>query len=34
MTLPVWRSYHLKEAATAHADLEAGRNRGKIILLP
>ncbi|HTR96015.1 MAG TPA: NADP-dependent oxidoreductase [Trebonia sp.] len=34
MTLPVWRSYPLAEAATAHADLEAGRNRGKIILLP
>jgi NADPH:quinone reductase-like Zn-dependent oxidoreductase len=34
VTLPVWRSYPLPEAATAHADLEAGRNRGKIILLP
>ncbi len=34
LTLPVWRSYPLQEAATAHADLEAGRNRGKIILLP
>jgi NADPH:quinone reductase-like Zn-dependent oxidoreductase len=34
MSLPVWRSYPLTEAATAHADLEAGRNRGKIILLP
>jgi NADPH:quinone reductase-like Zn-dependent oxidoreductase len=34
LDLPVWRSYPLREAATAHADLEAGRNRGKIILLP
>ncbi len=34
MTLPVWRSYPLSEAAAAHADLEARRNRGKIILLP
>ena len=34
MTLPVWRGYPLQEAVTAHADLEAGRNHGKIILLP
>jgi NADPH:quinone reductase-like Zn-dependent oxidoreductase len=30
----IWRTYPLGDAAKAHADLEAGRNRGKIILLP
>jgi len=30
----VWRSYPLADAAQAHADLDAGRNHGKIILLP
>jgi NADPH:quinone reductase-like Zn-dependent oxidoreductase len=34
LTLPVWRAYPLAEAARAHADLEAGRNHGKIVLLP
>ncbi|MEU6298552.1 NADP-dependent oxidoreductase [Streptomyces erythrochromogenes] len=34
LTLPVWRTYPLAEAATAHADLEARRNRGKAVLLP
>jgi NADPH:quinone reductase-like Zn-dependent oxidoreductase len=34
LTVPVWRAYPLAEAAQAHADLDAGRNRGKIILLP
>jgi NADPH:quinone reductase-like Zn-dependent oxidoreductase len=34
LTVPVWRSYPLADAAQAHADLDAGRNRGKIILLP
>ncbi len=34
LTLPVWRAYPLADAAAAHADLDAGRNHGKIILLP
>lgn len=34
LTVPVWRDYPLAEAAAAHADLEAGRNHGKIVLLP
>jgi NADPH:quinone reductase-like Zn-dependent oxidoreductase len=34
LALPVWRSYPLAEAAQAHADLDARRNRGKIILVP
>jgi len=34
LTVPVWRAYPLAEAAQAHADLDAGRNQGKIILLP
>jgi NADPH:quinone reductase-like Zn-dependent oxidoreductase len=33
LTVPVWRSYPLAEAA-AHSGLEAGRNHGKIVLLP
>jgi NADPH:quinone reductase-like Zn-dependent oxidoreductase len=32
--IPIWRTYPLGDALRAHADLEAGRNRGKIILLP
>ena len=32
LSLPVWRSYPLAEAAQAHKDLEAGRNHGKIVL--
>ncbi|MFJ7075495.1 zinc-binding dehydrogenase [Streptomyces sp. NPDC098781] len=34
LTLPVWRTYPLEQAATEHADLEAHRNRGKAVLLP
>jgi NADPH:quinone reductase-like Zn-dependent oxidoreductase len=34
LTVPIWRTYPLADAASAHADLEAGRNNGKIILLP
>ena len=34
LSVPVWRSYPLAEAAQAHADLDAGRNHGKVILLP
>ncbi|MGW2994209.1 zinc-binding dehydrogenase [Streptomyces sp. NPDC001193] len=34
LTLPVWRTYPLEEAAAAHTDLEARRNRGKAVLLP
>jgi NADPH:quinone reductase-like Zn-dependent oxidoreductase len=29
-----WRTYPLARAAQAHADLEARRNHGKIVLLP
>jgi NADPH:quinone reductase-like Zn-dependent oxidoreductase len=34
LVVPVWRSYPLAEAAKAHADLDARRNHGKIILVP
>jgi NADPH:quinone reductase-like Zn-dependent oxidoreductase len=34
LDVPVWRTYPLREAASTQADLEAGRNHGKIILLP
>ncbi|MEU5532467.1 NADP-dependent oxidoreductase [Streptomyces sp. NPDC020362] len=34
LTLPIWRTYPLAEAAQAHSDLEAHRNRGKAVLLP
>ena len=34
LTVRVWRGYPLAGAAVAHADLEAGRNHGKIVLLP
>ncbi|MFG2284514.1 NADP-dependent oxidoreductase [Streptomyces sp. NPDC048595] len=34
LDLPVWRTYPLDEAATAHRDVEAHRNRGKVVLLP
>ena len=34
LTLPIWRTYPLTEAAQAHTDLEARRNRGKAVLLP
>jgi NADPH:quinone reductase-like Zn-dependent oxidoreductase len=32
--LPVGRTYPLAEAATAHAEVEAGRARGKVVLIP
>ncbi|MFF3432216.1 NADP-dependent oxidoreductase [Streptomyces sp. NPDC002602] len=34
LTVPVWRAYPLDQAATAHADIEARRNKGKVVLLP
>jgi NADPH:quinone reductase-like Zn-dependent oxidoreductase len=34
LTVPVWRSYPLADAAQAQADLEAHRNQGKAVLLP
>jgi NADPH:quinone reductase-like Zn-dependent oxidoreductase len=34
LSVPVWRTYPLAQAAQAHADLQARRNRGKIVLLP
>jgi len=34
LTVPVWRGYPLAEAAQAHADLDARRNHGKIVLIP
>ncbi|KUN09282.1 NADPH:quinone reductase [Streptomyces yokosukanensis] len=34
LTVPIWRSYPLADAAQAHADLEAHRNHGKAVLLP
>jgi NADPH:quinone reductase-like Zn-dependent oxidoreductase len=34
LTVPVWRTYPLAEAAEAHADLEAHRNQGKAVLVP
>jgi NADPH:quinone reductase-like Zn-dependent oxidoreductase len=34
LSVPIWRTYPLAEAARAHADLEAGLNHGKIILVP
>lgn len=34
LTVPIWHTYPLADAANAHADLEAGRNNGKIILVP
>ncbi|MQS15501.1 NADP-dependent oxidoreductase [Streptomyces kaniharaensis] len=34
LTVPIWRTYPLAEAAKAHADLEAHRNQGKAVLLP
>jgi NADPH:quinone reductase-like Zn-dependent oxidoreductase len=34
LQLPIWRPYPLADAAAAHADLEARRNRGKLVLLP
>ncbi|MFJ7586837.1 zinc-binding dehydrogenase [Streptomyces sp. NPDC097617] len=34
LSVPPWRAYPLAEAALAHADLEARRNRGKAVLVP
>jgi NADPH:quinone reductase-like Zn-dependent oxidoreductase len=34
LELPIWRTYPLTDAVQAHLDLEAHRNRGKIVLLP
>ncbi|GGW13361.1 NADPH:quinone reductase [Streptomyces capoamus] len=34
LDLPIWKTYPLEEGAQAHADLEAHRNRGKIVLMP
>ncbi|MEU8825747.1 NADP-dependent oxidoreductase [Streptomyces sp. NPDC048636] len=34
LTVPIWRTYPLTEAAQAHTDLEAHRNHGKAVLLP
>jgi len=34
LRLPIWRTYPLAEAATAHADIEQRRNHGKIVLIP
>jgi NADPH:quinone reductase-like Zn-dependent oxidoreductase len=34
LRVPIWRTYPLAQATQAHADLEARRNQGKIILLP
>ncbi|AZS75471.1 NADPH:quinone reductase [Streptomyces lydicus] len=34
LTVPIWRTYPLAEAARAHTDLEAHRNHGKAVLLP
>jgi NADPH:quinone reductase-like Zn-dependent oxidoreductase len=34
LDVPIWRSYPLAQAAQAHADIEARRNHGKIVLLP
>jgi NADPH:quinone reductase-like Zn-dependent oxidoreductase len=34
LELPIWRRYALVEARKAHEDLDAGRNRGKIVLVP
>ncbi|MEW1913023.1 NADP-dependent oxidoreductase [Kitasatospora sp. NPDC085895] len=34
LAVPIWRTYPLAEAARAHTDLEAHRNRGKALLMP
>jgi len=34
LAVPIWRTYPLAQAAQAHADLEARRNHGKVVLLP
>lgn len=33
LNVPIWRTYPLAQAAQAHRDLEAGANRGKILLM-
>ena len=32
--VPIHRTYHLKQIADAHADMEAGRATGKLVVLP
>jgi NADPH:quinone reductase-like Zn-dependent oxidoreductase len=34
LSVAIWRSYPLARAAEAHADIEAGANHGKIVLIP
>jgi NADPH:quinone reductase-like Zn-dependent oxidoreductase len=34
LTVPIWRTYPLAQAPQAHADIEARRSHGKIVLLP
>ena len=34
LTVPIWRTYPLAEAAAAHAESERGHLRGKIVLIP
>ncbi|MFG2830790.1 NADP-dependent oxidoreductase [Streptomyces sp. NPDC048434] len=34
LDVPVWRTYPLDQAAAAHRDIEARRNKGKVVLLP
>ncbi|MFJ9409218.1 NADP-dependent oxidoreductase [Streptomyces sp. NPDC101393] len=34
LDVPVWRTYPLDQAPAAHRDIEARRNRGKVVLLP
>ena len=34
LTVQVWRTYPLAQATRAHANLQARRNHGMIILLP
>jgi hypothetical protein len=34
LSVVLWRSYALAQAADAHADIEAGANHGKIVLIP
>ncbi len=34
LELPIWRTYMLTDASHAHEDLEAHRNKGKIVLRP
>jgi NADPH:quinone reductase-like Zn-dependent oxidoreductase len=34
LSVAIWRSYPLARAAEAHAEIEAGANHGKIVLIP